>query len=312
MDTKTCSKCGIEKPLSDFPKAKQCKDGYLGFCKECKSKQDREYSAQYRIDNKDKEKKRHAKYHKDNRDREVEKKRKYRKEHPEADREYYLKNKEKLNEQSRENYRNNKERYSELGKRYYQNHKEETAAYAKKYRAEHKEETRERRRKWKKTPKGKENEKRYYERNKEKILPKMAEYYLEVREEHLERSMKWAKDNPDKYKIIMKRYKQSPKGKIMDKNHNHRRRELLGHGDGITLDQWIKILEIQNHRCNECGRKFSKKLKATEDHIIPLAKGGLHEFSNIQALCGKCNSTKNANLDKEYIHTWITEGVAVE
>jgi hypothetical protein len=260
MNTKVCSKCGIEKPFEQFSKKSASKDGYRATCKVC--------------------------------------------EH-----EYHMENKERLNQQSRERHNKNRKADNLRNKQYYQDHKEHHAVLAKTYREDHREEIREGKRQWKKTPKGKECEKRYYQKNKDIILPKMAEYYLETKEEHNERSIKWAKENPEKTKEIRSKYGKTPQGRINSINSCNRRRELLEHGDGITLEQWIKILKIQDHRCNGCGRKFSKRLKATEDHIIPLSKGGLHEFGNIQALCGKCNSTKNANLDKEYIHTWITEGV---
>lgn len=235
VTSKVCSKCGEEKPTSEFTKRKRSKDGIAYWCKVC------------------------TRHH---------------------------------------------------STKYFETHKEEHAEYAKIYRETHKEEIREGKRKWKKTHKGKAAEKRYYQNNKDKILPRCHEYYLETKEDHHERSINWAKENPERTKQISSKYNKSPHGKIKGKNQQHRRRELMEHGDGITLQQWIKILDIQGHRCNDCGRKFSKRLKATEDHIIPLSKGGLHEFENIQALCQRCNSTKNANLDKEYIHTWITEGIS--
>lgn len=37
MDIKICKKCGEEKPLIEFAKSKQCKDGYQGQCKKCAS-----------------------------------------------------------------------------------------------------------------------------------------------------------------------------------------------------------------------------------------------------------------------------------
>jgi hypothetical protein len=37
MKTKICTKCHIEKPLSEFHKSKQRKDGYKGECKQCRS-----------------------------------------------------------------------------------------------------------------------------------------------------------------------------------------------------------------------------------------------------------------------------------
>lgn len=37
MKTKTCSKCGKAKPLDQFHKNKNSKDGHLGVCKACRS-----------------------------------------------------------------------------------------------------------------------------------------------------------------------------------------------------------------------------------------------------------------------------------
>lgn len=34
--TKSCSRCGLTKLLSDFPKAASCKDGHRSYCKKCR------------------------------------------------------------------------------------------------------------------------------------------------------------------------------------------------------------------------------------------------------------------------------------
>jgi len=40
---KRCSKCDIEKDVSEFDKKKENSSGYTGYCKECRRKQKREY-----------------------------------------------------------------------------------------------------------------------------------------------------------------------------------------------------------------------------------------------------------------------------
>ena len=68
---------------------------------------------------------------------------------------------------------------------------------------------------------------------------------------------------------------------------------------------WTKILQSQNNKCNICHKRFTKKRPPTQDHIVPISKGGSLQSENIQALCRSCNSSKHIKLDEEYIQTWI-------
>lgn len=47
MQTKICSKCGRELPLTEYYKRKSSKDGLYNYCKECC----KQYNKQFRIDN---------------------------------------------------------------------------------------------------------------------------------------------------------------------------------------------------------------------------------------------------------------------
>ena len=60
--TKACSKCGIEKPLTEYNKKKKAKDGLRAFCRECK----RAIDKQYRQENAEKEKARQKKWREEN------------------------------------------------------------------------------------------------------------------------------------------------------------------------------------------------------------------------------------------------------
>ena len=62
------------------------------------------------------------------------------------------------------------------------------------------------------------------------------------------------------------------------------------------------IFERDHWTCKLCGRKINKELKyphpmsVSLDHIMPLAKGGTHEWDNLQASHLRCNMSKGARV----------------
>ena len=52
-----------------------------------------------------------------------------------------------------------------------------------------------------------------------------------------------------------------------------------------------RLQQLQKNRCANCRKKLTK---FHLDHIVPLAKGGLHASGNVQLLCPNCNSRKSA------------------
>lgn len=111
--TKICSKCGIEKELSEFNKKSSCKYGVSSRCRAC----DKEYKKQYSATHKEFLKERGAYFR--NRDPELTKKRK---------RESYLRNREHCLAYSKKYRTENKERKQATDKRYRETHKEQIQA----------------------------------------------------------------------------------------------------------------------------------------------------------------------------------------
>ncbi len=46
-----------------------------------------------------------------------------------------------------------------------------------------------------------------------------------------------------------------------------------------------------DYQCQYCGDILSER-KLTIDHVLPLSKGGGHEWHNVVAACSKCNNKK--------------------
>ena len=85
------------------------------------------------------------------------------------------------------------------------------------------------------------------------------------------------------------------------KRKRHAKRRAIERGDkhARSIDP-IKVLERDGWKCQICMRPTPKSLRGTYkdnapeiDHIVPLARGGKHEWSNLQCACRACNSEKS-------------------
>ena len=102
-------------------------------------------------------------------------------------------------------------------------------------------------------------------------------------------------DFADRKRLSSNQSAKSDKGKQRRSRTEHRRRAAKLNQSGVVsvgiLDQ--RIVD-QGGRCYWCSRKFGKNHKATIDHLIPLALGGMDEDVNLVASCGPCNYRKGA------------------
>ncbi|XOV91722.1 MAG: HNH endonuclease [Bacteroidota bacterium] len=59
-----------------------------------------------------------------------------------------------------------------------------------------------------------------------------------------------------------------------------------------------EIKKRDNYRCCECklGIQDEPNLLLEIDHILPLSKGGMSTYENLQTLCWRCNRTKGAKI----------------
>ncbi|MGB6294665.1 MAG: HNH endonuclease [Rivularia sp. (in: cyanobacteria)] len=59
------------------------------------------------------------------------------------------------------------------------------------------------------------------------------------------------------------------------------------------------VFERNKYQCQSCGKQYGET-SLTIDHIIPLARGGSNDISNLQTLCFTCNRKKTDKLDNRF------------
>ncbi len=111
-----------------------------------------------------------------------------------------------------------------------------------------------------------EKEKERYLRNRTRILSKVKEYRLK---------------NPDRFRFFVKLYKARRRG--ADGSH--------------TREEWENLKAKYNWTCPSCKRR-EPDISLTEDHVIPLSKGGSNNIENLQPLCRSCNTSKGTNSNR--------------
>ena len=105
---KKCTKCKLDKEITEFSKDKTRKDGLFSSCKECHK--------EYRKENKDKINKYQKEYQKEYRKENKNKIKEYYKKNKEHKKEYYKKNKDKIIERKKEYQKENKDKINKRQK----------------------------------------------------------------------------------------------------------------------------------------------------------------------------------------------------
>lgn len=195
--------------------------------------------------------------------------------------------KEQRSLKAREHYESTREQKLEYARQYRITHSTEISEWKRKYRIENPE-------------KLAEKDKKYREANLETINKKRKEKYASDPEKFLLQAKKWAENNVEKANAnkriwaLRNQEKTSDAGKKWTAKNPEKRAEMklrrrarmASNPVFEVSDEFLK--RLYTSPCVACGN--TKKI--TADHIIPVARGGEHSESNLQPLCGSCNSSK--------------------
>src|SRR5258706_5302614 len=139
---------------------------------------------------------------------------------------------------------------------------------------------------------------RWIKKNPEKVNAKGKRWYYRHRSKAIGYSRRWQMRHPDQVRETSNRN---------GANAYHRRRaRKRSQVSDFTVTEWHYCLSYFGDCCAYCGRPRGLWHTMSQDHFIPVSKGGGYTASNIVPACcgeGGCNNRKH-NKDAEQ---WLIE-----
>ena len=208
----------------------------------------------------------------------------------ESQRRYREKNKEKLAAWHKKDRAENPDKYRERGAEYRANNAEQIKEYNDRYTAENRE---------KRTAYAQEWRARNPERAKANDIA--------ARERNPDagklRARLWRQVNPERIKEKTAAWLAIPENREKRRlNELDRRAKKMQRGGRLSKDLPERLMKLQKGKCAVCRCDLSKSGYHL-DHRIPLALGGEHADRNIELLCPKCNTSKNAKHPVEFMQS---------
>ena len=123
---------------------------------------------------------------------------------------------------------------------------------------------------------------RWSRANREKVNAYSRLYYVNHHQQHATAVREWRERN---------------RGTAATIEQRRRARRMNVPINDFTARQWGALKEAFRHRCAYCKLRIEN---LTQDHVIPLSRGGSHTASNIVPACRSCNARKNANAAPDF------------
>lgn len=185
-----------------------------------------------------------------------------------------LENKDRLSQYNQKWYEDNRDYVKERHKIYYEQNREKISEYRKDYYQNNKELELKR-------------NSEYRKKNYKKVKEMVSKWKIENREKYNKYQREWYQDNIEKERQRSKDYSINNKEKINVRTQR-RRAKIKKLDNDYTIKEWLATKEDFNNECAYCG----EKRKLTQDHFIPVSKGGGYIMGNIVPACASCNSSK--------------------
>lgn len=96
--------------------------------------------------------------------------------------------------------------------------------------------------------------------------------------------------------------------KYARKNREHIARSSTRIGGGFSS---LDVFKAAKWKCRLCGIKVHQatgqhsETQATIDHVVPMSRGGLHVWGNVQCACQRCNASKSDKIERPMQMTFL-------
>jgi hypothetical protein len=192
----------------------------------------------------------------------------------------------------------NLERIKKVGRKYYANNRQEILEHHQERYRKNKEQIREQNKRWRREnpEKAKEVADNWRKANMDKARAYARKTSVKYRKKILRRAAEYRRENREKINARQRELRKEKFAKYNGYKHKRRsrERELIS---TLNTEQWEQCQQHFNHKCAYC----EKKQKLTQDHFVPVSKGGEYTRVNIVPCCRPCNASKgNRNFFEWY------------
>jgi 5-methylcytosine-specific restriction endonuclease McrA len=137
--------------------------------------------------------------------------------------------------------------------------------------------------------KRRETEHRYYEANRAADNEKTRRWRADNPERHREHQREWVARNAEAVNARSAAWRAANADATRAQASRRRARKRDAPVNDLTAAEWSQIQAAYGYRCAYCG---AKPHELTQDHVVPLSRGGGHTASNVVPACRPCNGRK--------------------
>lgn len=157
----------------------------------------------------------------------------------------------------------------------------------------------------------------WYQKNRDKIRARTRQwqqdhpeqYHASLKEwrvKNRERKLEYDRQYNAEHREQQKEYSKQPEVRVRARQHakNQKAKRKIAKGathHPITAAEWLQIKAAYSYICAYCNTRETPEALLTQDHVVPLKKGGSHTAENIVPACGPCNTMKQTMSLVEFL-----------